>query len=191
MPIICVYLDTAQALNAAHHEFNSRLRTELGMRNKVSSLGPHVTIKAPIDFALMNLRDAHARIATFARTKRLSPVTARVLPPAEFSIMDSDATVLHLPFDSTGLTGFMTNVLDFFENEFHLERKEHEGKNPHLTLVRELFPERRQSVLSVARSIAWPKEVVFGTIVIAHCIDHGKENQEWHPYGRIPLYRGP
>jgi 2'-5' RNA ligase len=183
MPV-CVYLEPIQGIHSAFHQFRERLRIEQNIPYKRSSLGPHLTIKAPVEVPHLSYREVYARTNTFARSKYFRPVYARVLAPAEFSIEGSDDTVLYLPFEGKELTALIENVLDFFENELDAPRTEYEGKVPHLTLMKRLEPEHKESVVSVARSIGWPQSTVLGFMVIAH--RHGDVGP-WYPYERISL----
>lgn len=180
MPKICVYLP-ALGLNSSQHQFRERLRLEMGMPLQ-PTLGAHVTIKRGTGIRGMSLPDLHARVSTFAREAPLRPIRARILPLAEFPIEDSDETVLHLPLSGMPLSVFVSNVLDFFENELHIERSGFEGQQPHVTLVERLHPAKRDAVMSVANSIEWPSELSFKSIVIAH-----KESGTWRQYETIRL----
>ncbi|MDB5237098.1 MAG: hypothetical protein JWL88_200 [Parcubacteria group bacterium] len=191
MSEICVYLDTVQELAAPHYEFCERIRTEIGLTDFTSSLGPHVTIKAPVEIDSHWVNDLHVRTSKFVVLKQFKPFMVQVHAPAEFPIEGSEDSVLHLPLESPELTDLTENILDFLETDFNLGRRDLEEKSPHLTLMKSLPLKDRESVLSVARSIRWPTaKVVFGVVIIAEAIrQEGK--RLWPSRRRIPLYRGP
>lgn len=80
----------------------------------------------------------------------------------------------------------ITSTRNFIENDLNVRRHAFEAEPPCLVLTRPLDTAKLKTALDVARSIDWPKEVTFGSIVIAH-----KADDVWRKDHRVALYRGP
>lgn len=178
-----VYLP-ALGLNTPQHQFREGLRKEMGIELP-PTLGAGLVIKQETGIRSLSLPDLHARLRTFAKQVPLYASVARALPFAEFPVEDSEngETVLHMPLAGIPIHSLVADVLDFFENELHIERRGLEVKAPHIVLADSLLPAQRDEVFSIANAIRWPRELLLRTMVIAY-----NQGGPWREYERIPLY---
>lgn len=182
MPEFCIYLTPLLGISSPHHQFVERMRTEQGMSLDTSTIGPHITVKSPFEVPYWQGEHIGTRLKTICNRPSMRSVRAQVLEPREFAIEGSEDTVLYLPMEGIRVRECIRVILELLEEEFQLLPEPFDGKTPHLTLVKRLKPEDRESAKVIARSIGWPKEVTLDLLTIAH-----KMQGHWKRYADICL----
>lgn len=180
MPKICIVFDAVQ-LYAPCQQFYERCKLEGGFRNIRPQVLPHLSIKTPFDVPLEHEYSLVKALEAFVKKYRILPIVAQVGTPSEFKTPIPRQTVLYLPATSEKLLFQRELLLDYLDG-LNYPHHGHEGGIPHVTLVSRLGPAERNSIRAIAQSIAWPRAITLGAIVIYR---YQQEKEVWESIHRI------